>query len=113
MMQKTLLGITCFLTFEMQALEYQIQFENDQVRVAKVKILGHEEIGFHRDAYPQVIVATLGGTITRLESDGRAIDVVFPTGASVFKAADPEGELHRSVNNTDDPVELVVVQLKG
>jgi hypothetical protein len=34
-----------------QALEYEPQFENDQISVAKAKIQPHEEIGLHRDAH--------------------------------------------------------------
>jgi hypothetical protein len=112
-MQKVLLGLACLLTTGIQALEYQFQFENDQVCVARAKILAYEEIGLHRDAYPQVVVALQGGTITRLEADGRTVDVEFPTGIALFRPADPENQLHRSVNNSDAPIELIIIQLKN
>lgn len=112
-MQKILLVLACFLALEIEALEYQLQFENDQVCAARVKILPHEEIGLHRDAYPQVVVALKGGTITRLEADGRIIDVEFPTGVAVYRPTDPENQLHRSINNSDTPVELIIIQLKN
>lgn len=111
-MQKVLLGFACFLTTGIQALEYQLQFENDQVCAAKAKILPHEEIGLHRDVYPQVVVALQGGTISRLEADGRTVDVEFPTGTAVFRPADPENQLHSSVNRSENPVELMIIQLK-
>lgn len=113
-MKKALLAtFMCFVSFEMQALEYEKQFENDQICVAKAKISPHEEIGLHRDAYPQVVIALKGGTITRLEADGRTTDVKFPTGEAVFRKADPENEQHRTVNNSSEPVELVIIQLKN
>lgn len=112
-MQKFLIGLACFLVFEIQALEYQIQLDNDLVSVSKVKIFPHEEIGLHRDVYPQVVIGITGGTITRLETDGQKVDVVFPTGIAVFRSADPENQLHRSVNNSDDAVELLIIQLKN
>lgn len=102
-----------FLSLEMQALEYEQQFENDQICIAKAKMAPHEEIGLHRDMYPQVIVALKGGTITRFEADGRAVDVKFPTGTAVFREADPEHELHRSVNHSSESVELIIIQLKN
>lgn len=105
--------LMCFLSFEMQALEYEQQFENDQICIAKVKISPWEEIGLHRDTHPRVIIALQGGTITRLEADGRVIDVKFPTGIAVFREADPENELHRGVNNSAEPVELILIQLKN
>lgn len=96
----------------MNALEYEVQLDNDQVTVARIKVLPHEEIGLHRDALPQVVVAIKGGTITRLEADGKVNDVQFPTGVAVFRTPDPEGQLHRSVNKSSDPVELIIIQLK-
>lgn len=105
--------LMCFLSFEMQALEYEQQFENDQICIAKAKIFPQEEIGLHRDVHPQVVIALKGGTITRLEADGRFTDVKFPTGTAVFREADPENELHRSVNNSSESVELIIIQLKN
>jgi hypothetical protein len=112
-MRKILLGLACFLLSGIQALEYELQFENDQVCVARVKIFPYEELALHRDAYPQVVVALKGGTITRFEADGRIVDVVFPTGTAVFRPMDPENQLHRSLNNSDEDLELIVVQLKN
>ncbi len=66
----------------------------------------------HRDAYPQVVVALQGGVITRLEADGSTVDVNFPTGKAVFREIDPPDQLHRSINNSSAPVELIVIQLK-
>ncbi len=101
------------LSFEIQALEYQVQLENNAVSVARVKIMPHEEIGLHRDVYPQVVVALQGGVITRLEADGSTTDVNFPTGQAVYREIDPPNELHKSVNNSSAPVELIIIQLKN
>lgn len=111
-MKKILAVLACLLSFEMQAFEYELQFENDQVSVAKAKIFPHEEIGLHRDVYPHVVVALKGGTITRLEADGGVTDVTFPTNEAVYRESDPENELHRSVNNSSESVELIIIQLK-
>jgi quercetin dioxygenase-like cupin family protein len=97
----------------MQALEYEQQFENDQICIGKATIAPHEEIGLHRDLHPQVVIALKGGTITRLEANGQTTDVKFPTGKAVFREADPENEQHRSVNNSSEPVELIIIQLKN
>ncbi len=112
-MKSILLGLVCMASASIQALEYEPQFENDQISIAKAKIQPHEEIGFHRDAYPQVVIALKGGTITRLEADGRVTEVRFPTGVAVVREADPQDELHKSVNNSSESVELVIIQLKN
>lgn len=111
-MGKLLTAFMCCLSLEILALEYEQLFENDQICVAKAKISPHEEIGLHRDVYPQVVIALKGGVITRLEADGQMTEVKFPTGVAVFRAADPENELHRSVNNSSEPVELIIIHLK-
>ncbi len=77
----------------------------------RVKIAAGEEIGLHRDAHPTIVVALQGGTVTRLEADARAIDVVFPTGVAVYRAIDPPKAMHRTVNNGADPVEVIMVEL--
>jgi len=102
----------CLLLCKASAVESAVQFENDSVTALKVKIMAHEEIGLHRDEYPQIVFSVKGGTITRIEMDGSTREVVFPKGEAVYRDADPVGELHRSVNNTCKPIELLIVQLK-
>ncbi len=97
----------------MSALEYELQFENDQIAVSKIKIMPKEEIGLHRDVLPQIVIALKGGTITRLEADGSETDVHFPTGKAVYRGIDPENELHKSVNKGSEPVEIISIQLKS
>ncbi len=112
-MRKIMAIIACLISFQIQALEYNQLFENDQICIAKAKMLPHEEVGLHRDVYPAVVIALQGGIVTRLEVDGRVTDVNFPTGVAIFREADPENELHRSVNRSDDPLELMIVQFKN
>jgi hypothetical protein len=112
-MKSILLGLICLVSASVQVLEYEPQFENDQICVARAKIEPHEEIELHRDVYPQVVIALKGGTITRLEADGRVTEVQFPTGVAVIREPDPENELHKSVNNSSESVELVIIHLKN
>ncbi len=83
-MKKVLAILMCSLSFQIQALEYEQQFENDQICIGKATIAPYEEIGLHRDTYPQVIIALKGGTITRLETDGRTTDVKISNRQSCF-----------------------------
>lgn len=99
-------------SLELQSMEREIQFENQQIKVAKVKVLPYEEIGLHRDALPRIIVPLQGGTITRLETDGTTNEVTYTTGTAVYREADPAEMLHRSVNKSSEPIELIVIQFK-
>jgi len=110
MFGKSITALACLFAFEIQAMEYEPLFENDQINVAKVKVQAGEEIGLHRDAYPQVVFAIKGGTCTRLEADGRKVDVHFPTGQVVIREADPIDEMHKGVNGPAE-LELIVIQL--
>jgi hypothetical protein len=107
-----LLALVCLISFKIDALEYEMQLENDLVSVARAKILPHEEIGLHRDAHPQVVVALQGGIITRLEADGSRVEVNFPTGKAVFRNIDPPDQLHKSINDSDNLIELIIIHLK-
>lgn len=110
---KKILLLACLLSMGLQAVEYELQFENDQISIARIKVQAHEELGLHRDAYPSVVVGLQGGTITRLEANGEKTDVNFPTNVAVFREADPENELHKSVNNSSEPVEVIIIQFKN
>lgn len=111
-MKRLWLSLLCLYSIEAQSLEYKILHENDSVSIAQVKIMPHEEIGLHRDAYPQIVVALQGGIITRLEADGSKVEVNFPTGQAVSREIDPPDQLHKSINNSSNPVELIIIQLK-
>lgn len=103
----------CLFSFNMQALEYEIQLENDAVTVARAVIMPHEESWPHRDEHPHVVVALKGGVITRIEADGSTQEVNFPTGKAVFREVDPPGQLHKSINNSSQPIELIIIELKN
>ena len=110
-MKYILYGAICFLSCKLGALEYEELLSHERVSIAKVKIMAGEEIGLHRDAHRQIVIALKGGTITRLEADGTTTDVDFPTGVAVFRGIDPPNELHKSVNRGTEPVELLILQL--
>lgn len=111
--KKILLGLACFLHIQSQALEYELHFENESVTAAKVTIFPYEEIGLHRDTTPHVVVALKGGVLTRIEADGRLVDVHFPTGIAVFRCVDPPNELHKTINSSSESIELIIISLKN
>lgn len=111
-MKRLCLSLLCLYSIEVQSLEYKILHENDSVSIAQAKIMPYEEIGLHRDAYPQIVVALQGGVITRLEADGSMVEVNFPTGQAVSRDIDPPDQLHKSINKSANPVELIIIQLK-
>lgn len=101
-----------FFPWLIQSLEHELQFENDDVRVSRVVLGGKEEVGLHRDEHPHVVIALRGGSVMRLEQDGSTNEVHFPTRGVVFREVDPVGQLHSTVNLSDNPIEIIVVELK-
>lgn len=106
-------ALCLLLSSRLWSLDYEVQFENEQISVVKAKIMSQEVSWAHRDAHPHVVVALSGGAITRLEADGTETLVEFPTGVAVFRPADPPDDLHTSVNRGPEPVELIIIELKG
>ncbi|MBS0603544.1 MAG: hypothetical protein JSS60_00740 [Verrucomicrobia bacterium] len=112
-MKKALVFIGALAPFALHSLEFDMQFENEQVRVSKIVMAAKEEVGLHRDELPRVVIGLKGGTVRRMEQDGSTRDVHFPTGSAVFLEADPEGEMHRGVNVSDTELEVMIIELKG
>ncbi len=101
------------LPFLAQSLEFEILTENDQIRVSKIKVFPGEEVGWHRDENPRVVIGLKGGTVTRIEEDGSKNDVYFPEGKAIFLDADPIGQMHRGINASKREIEIIVVEVKS
>ena len=89
------------------------QFENEHVTVWKSVIVPNQPLAMHRHDNPRAIIALKGGTLTVVNDAGDRHDMTWETGSAYWLEADPPGELHGDVNEGPEPVEVIVVQLKG
>ena len=89
------------------------QLDNEHVEVWKTVIAPRQPLTMHRHDHPRVIVALRGGTLRVVNENGQAHDVTWETGRAYWLDADPPGELHGDVNEGAEPIEVMVVQLKG
>jgi len=89
------------------------QFENEYVQVWKSVIAPNQPLEMHRHDNPRAIIALKGGTLTVVSDAGERRDMTWETGRAYWLDADPPGELHGDVNQGSEPVEVIVVQLKG
>ena len=89
------------------------QFENDQVEVWKSIILPGQPLSMHRHDFGRAIIALKGGTLTVVSDSGEEREMTWETGSAYWLDADPPGEMHGDVNRGTEPVEVIVVQLKG
>ena len=89
------------------------QFENEHVQVWKSIIVPNQPLEMHRHDNPRAIIALKGGTLTVTSDAGDMHDMTWETGSAYWLEADPPGELHGDVNEGDEPIEVIVVQMKG
>ena len=89
------------------------QFENDHVEVWKSIILPNQPLSMHRHDHPRAIIALKGGTLTVVTEAGDSKKLTWETGSAYWLDADPPGQLHGDVNEGTEPVEVIVVHLKG
>jgi len=89
------------------------QFENEHMRVWKSIIMPKQPLALHRHEHGRALVALVGGRLTVVDSTGAAITTYdWETGKAYWLGADPPGQMHADVNNTDKPIEVIVVELK-
>ena len=89
------------------------QFENEHVEVWKSVIVPNQPLSMHRHDNPRAIIALKGGTLRVVNEAGESHDMTWETGSAYWLEADPPGELHGDVNEGTEPIEVIVVQLKG
>lgn len=89
------------------------QFENEHLKVWKSVILPNQPLAQHRHEHGRALVALVGGRLHVVDQDGKALNVYdWETGKAYWLDADPPGQTHADVNRTDQPIEVIVVELK-
>jgi quercetin dioxygenase-like cupin family protein len=88
------------------------QLENDAVRVWKTSIAPGQPLTLHRHENGRVIVALTDGTLRIVKESGESKTVTWEKGKAYWLAADPPGEKHGDLNEGQEPIEVMVVELK-
>jgi quercetin dioxygenase-like cupin family protein len=89
------------------------QFDNAAVTVWKTILAPHEKLGMHRHEHGRVVVALKGGTLTIPQDDGGSHKLVLETGRAYWLDADPPGKLHGDYNDSGQPLEMMVIEVRG
>jgi quercetin dioxygenase-like cupin family protein len=87
---------------------YTVEFENDQVRVLRVKYAPGEKSVMHRHPANVAVFLTDGNGKFTLP-DGKSEEVPFKAGSTMWGS----GETHLPENVGGQPFELILVELKG
>jgi hypothetical protein len=88
------------------------QLENEMVTVWKTVLGPHETLGMHRHEHGRVVVALKGGVLTIPQDDGGVHKLVLETGKAYWLDADPPGQLHGDANESGQPLEMMIVEMK-
>lgn len=91
----------------------ELQFENEQTRVWKTTIMPHSPLKMHRHESPRIVVGLQGGTLKKITERGDVSFLSFETNKAIWLDADPAGELHADVNESSDPIVVMVIELKN
>jgi hypothetical protein len=89
------------------------QFENDQVRVWKTIIAPHQPLSFHRHENNRVLIALTDGHVRVMDTSAKELTTYkWERGKAYWLEADPPGKTHADANDTNQPIEVIVVELK-
>jgi len=88
------------------------QFENEYVRVWKTIIMPHQPLKMHRHDCARVVVGLKGGSLMKIEETGEISELIFDTGNAYWLTEDPGGTLHGDINESDEPIEVMVIEIK-
>jgi quercetin dioxygenase-like cupin family protein len=87
---------------------YKVEFENDQVRVMRVKIGPHESVPLHKHATHRVAVYLSDQNFKVTSEDGKVETMKHKFGDVVFS----DTATHKEENLSDKPFEVLVTELK-
>lgn len=88
------------------------QFENDRVVSWKSVIPPHTESTLHRHDRYRSVVAIVGGDLKTVTASGEVTVTHYETARAYWQEPMPSGVVHKDVNDTDQTIELVVIEMK-
>lgn len=89
------------------------QIENESVKVWKTIIMPGQPLKMHRHDRDRIVVGLKGGILTRIEETGETSEIVIETGKAYWFTPDPPGTLHGDINQSDEPIEVMLIELKS
>ena len=86
---------------------YQVEFENDQVRIIRVKRAPHSKVPMH--SHPDNVIMMVTNTDQKITTpDGKTTEAHLKSGEVIYRSA----VTHAEESISDQPIEVVLVELK-
>jgi hypothetical protein len=105
-------GLGVMRSQQMQTQRFP-QFENENVRVWRSRVLPNSPLNLHRHDHGRVIIPLQGGTMNIVQQNGPTESHVWEVGKAYWLPANPPGTMHADVNAGSKPIEVMVVELKN
>jgi beta-alanine degradation protein BauB len=89
------------------------QFENEHMKVWKSIIMPKQPLTQHRHEHGRALIALTDGQLKVVDQDGKhLLTYNWEKGKAYWLGVDPPGQTHADVNDTANPIEVIVVELK-
>jgi quercetin dioxygenase-like cupin family protein len=89
------------------------QFENEHMKVWKSIIMPKQPLTQHRHEHGRALIALTDGQLKVIDQNGKHINTYnWEKGKAYWLGVDPPGQTHADVNDTANPIEVIVVELK-
>jgi len=88
------------------------QFDNERATAWKSVIPARSQSTMHRHDHFRTVVALTGGGLKTVTADGQTTVTPLEKGKAYWFAPMPPGVMHKDVNDTDQTIEVVVVEVK-
>lgn len=89
------------------------QFENEQMRAWKSIIMPKQPLRQHRHEFGRALISLTDGQLKVVDANGKVKTTYnWERGKAYWLGPDPAGETHADVNDSAQPIEVIVVELK-
>lgn len=88
------------------------QFETDELEVWKTTIYPKQPLKLHRHDHKRILVALTDVALIVKNEEGTVRPIKFSKGTAHLLEADKPGELHVDINESDTPMEVMIIQFK-
>ncbi len=89
------------------------QFENEHMKAWKTVIMPKQPLRQHRHEFGRALIALTDGQLKVVDPNGKVVNTYnWERGKAYWLGPDPAGETHADVNDTAQPIEVIVVELK-
>ena len=89
------------------------QFETDEVQVWKTTIFPNQPLKMHRHDNKRIVVALTDTELKVTNDKSESHFVKWKKGSAHLLNADRPNELHADINESDHPMEVMVIQFKN